>query len=89
MNPAIRDLERAITKFQDELLEDAETFRASLEAFRKTKAKRGGDRYLTLYGQMYADLTQLKNSAETVQEYLDHIDALEDLLSESNESKVA
>ena len=37
MNPAIKDLERAITKFQDELLEDAETFRASLEAFRKPR----------------------------------------------------
>ena len=89
MNATLKDLENAIAKFQDELLEDAETFRTSLQAFRETQAEQGSDTHLTLYGQMYANLTQLKNSAETVQEYMDQVDALKDLLSEVDESKAA
>ena len=89
MNPVLEELEKSITKFQDELLEDASTFAASLRAFRKTKAKRGSDEYYTLYGELYANLTQLKNSAETVQEYMDRADDLEDIIESLPQDKVA
>ena len=89
MNPVLEELEQSIAKFQDELLEDANTFRASLRAFRETKAKRDSDEYYTLYGQMYADLTQLKNSAETVQEYMDRADDLEDIIESLPKDKAA
>ena len=80
MNPVIEELESAIAKYQDEVLADAEKFRVSLEAFRKTQAAEGSEDYLTLYGQLYADLTQLKNSAESVQEYMDQADDLKAVL---------
>ena len=89
MNPVLEALEKSITKFQDELLEDANTFKASLRAFREANAERGSDEYYTLYGQMYADLTQLKNSAETVQEYMDRADDLEDIIETLPQDKVA
>ena len=83
MNKALLDMEKTVDLYQKELLEDIQTFQTSLEAFKKTRAKRNSDRYLTLYGQMYADLTQLKNSAETVQEIMDNYDDLERLIEES------
>ncbi len=89
MKPVLEELEKSIAKFQDELLEDADTFRASLEAFRETEVERGSDEYYTLYGNMYANLTQLKNSAETVQEYMDQADDLADMIENLPRDKVA
>lgn len=89
MNPVLGELEKSIATFQDELLEDAEAFRASLKAFRETTAERGSDAYYTLYGQMYANLTQLKHSAETVQEYMDQADDLADIIETLPKDKAA
>lgn len=89
MNSVLGELEKSIATFQDELLEDAEAFRASLKAFREVKTKRGSDEYYTLYGQMYANLTQLKHSAETVQAYMDQADDLADIIETLPKDKAA
>ena len=83
------ELEKSVRSFQDELLEDSETFQKTLRAFRAAEAKKGSDAYYTLYGELYASLTQLISSAEAVQEQMDKVDELDDLLSESSASKVA
>lgn len=83
-----QELEKSVRSFQNELLEDSETFQKTLQAFRETKAEKGDDAYYTLYGELYASLTQLISSAEAVQAQMDKMDELEDLLSESS-SEVA
>ena len=82
------ELEKSVISFQNELLEDSEVFQKTLQAFGGAKAKKGSDAYYTLYGELYASLTQLISS-EAVQKQMDKMDELEDLLSESSESKVA